>query len=98
MPAIVRKNIDNHHGHSGPGAPYHKTFYSTGSDNVFINNESAVRIGDKLVCGDIAKDGSSNVFINNIGVHRVNDATTGHGTWTPSYAETGSPNVFANWH
>ena len=48
------------------------------------------------MCGDIAKDGSSNVFINNIGVHRVNDATTGHGTWTPSYAETGSPNVFAN--
>ena len=96
MTAIVRKNVDNHHGHSGPGAPYHKTFYNTGSANVFINNESAVRIGDKLVCGDVAKDGSSNVFINNIGVHRVNDATTGHGTWTPSYAETGSPNVFAN--
>lgn len=96
MPEIVRKNVDNHHGHSGPGAPYHKTFYTTGSNNVFVNNESAVRVGDTLTCGDVAKDGSATVFINNKPVHRKGDATTGHGTWEPSYAETGSPTVFAN--
>lgn len=95
MTGIVRK-YDNHHGHSGPGAPYHKTFYNTGSSNVFINNQPVVRIGDSLVCGDQAMAGSSTVFVNNKGVHRINDATTGHGTWEPSYAETGSTNVFAN--
>jgi|688.fasta_scaffold601025_2 uncharacterized Zn-binding protein involved in type VI secretion len=96
MTGIVRKNVDNHNGHSGHPGPYHKTFYNTGSPNVFVNNESAVRVGDSLTCGDQAKDGSSNVFINNKPVHRQNDQTTGHGTWDPSFALTGSPNVFAN--
>lgn len=95
MPQVVRKNVDNHYGHSGPGAPYHKTFYNTGSDTVFVNNEPIVRIGDKLLCGDQATTGSSTVFANNIGVHRKDDQTSGHGTWEPSFAASGSPNVYS---
>lgn len=94
MPGIVRTNKDAHTGHSGK--PFHKTFYASGSANVFVNNEPVVRKGDSLACGDRANAVSPNVFANNIAVHRQGDATTGHGSWAPSVAATGSDNVFAN--
>ena len=96
MPGIVRTNADAHQGHSGgPREPYHKTYYASGSGNVFVNNQSAVRIGDRTACGDPATGGSSNVFVNDKAVHRIGDATGGHGGWRPNAASTGSSNVFA---
>lgn len=94
MPGIVRTNKDAHTGHSG--TPFHKTFYAAGSPNVFVNNEAVVRKGDSLACGDKALGVSPNVFVNNIKVHRQGDATTGHGSWAPCSAATGSSDVFAN--
>lgn len=96
MPGIVRTNKDTHTGHSGNRVPYHKTFYATGSPNVFANNEPVVRKGDSLGCGDRAIGSSSNVYVNNRLVHRKDDATSGHGNWVPCQAETGSTDVFAN--
>lgn len=97
MPAVVRRNADHHVGHSSnsPG-PFHKTYYAQGSPNVFVNHEPVIRKGDPLACGDKAQETSPNVFANNILVHRKGDLTTGHGSWPPVPAETGSPNVFAN--
>ena len=96
MPGIVRVNADSHQGHSGHRVPFHKTFYSTGSPNVFINNEKVVRVGDQCACGDHAVGSSSNVYVNGILVHRLGDATSGHGNWVPNAAATASSNVFAN--
>lgn len=97
MPGLVRINRDAHIGHDCPGGgPFHKTYYASGSANVFANNEKVVRLGDATVCGDRALVGSPNVFANNIAVHRRADATTGHGCWVPNQAETGSPNVYIN--
>jgi len=96
MTGLVRANIDTHNGHAGYRSPYHKTYYNTGSPNVFVNGEPAVREGDTLACGDRAAAGSPNIRINGKAAHRVLDPTTGHGTWEPSFAATGSPNVTAN--
>jgi uncharacterized Zn-binding protein involved in type VI secretion len=96
MPGIVRANADSHNGHSGYRVPFHKTYYASGSPNVFVNNESAIRKGDTTVCGDGASGASGTVFINNKPVHRAGDGTTGHGNWVPNAASTGSTNVFAN--
>ena len=97
MPGIVRTNVDSHQGHAGTSiAPYHKTYYASGSNNVFVNNQSAVRTGDRTACGDPAIGGSTTVFINNRAVHRIGDATGGHGEWRPNAADTGSSNVIAN--
>ena len=96
MPGIVRTNVDTHVGHSGYRSPYHKTYYASGSGNVYANNEQVVRKNDSLACGDKALGTSSNVYANNILVHRQGDATTGHGNWTPNSAATGSTNVFVN--
>ena len=97
MPAIVRKNADKHVGHASPTPnPFHQTSYTEGSSNVFVNGESAVRIGDKTGCTDPATGGSPNVFVNDIAVHRKGDSTGGHGSWVPNAAATGSDNVFAN--
>ena len=96
MTGIVRDNVDTHEGHDGPNAPYHKTYYNTGSPNVFANNEKVVRKGDKTLCGDAAVGASSNVFANGIALHRNGDATSGHGNWQPSKAISGSPYVFVN--
>jgi uncharacterized Zn-binding protein involved in type VI secretion len=94
MPGMVRTNADAHTGHRGK--PFHKTFYASGSPNVFVNNQSVVRKGDSLACGDRANSASPNVFANGIAIHRQADSTTGHGSWAPCNAETGSPNVLAN--
>jgi hypothetical protein len=96
MTGVVRTNADSHNGHAGYRVPYHKTSYASGSGNVFANNESVVRKGDSLACGDKAVGASSNVFANNIPVHRQGDPTSGHGNWVPNAAATGSANVFAN--
>jgi len=96
MPGIVR-NGDIHVGHASPTPnPFHQGSYTGGSPNVNVNLQPAMRIGDAISCGDAAAAGSSNVFINGIGVHRIGDATTGHGSWVPNTALTGSSNVFAN--
>ena len=97
MPGIVRTNVDAHQGHAGGRRePYHKTYYASGSDNVFVNNQSAVRTGDRTACGDPATGGSSTVFVNEKAVHRIGDATGGHGGWRPNAASTGSSDVIAN--
>ena len=97
MPGIVRSTVDKHVGHASPTPnPFHQTAYTGGSPNVFVNNNNAIRVGDKTSCGDPATVGSSNVFVNNIAVHRKGDATGGHGSWVANSALTGSGNVFAN--
>ena len=96
MPAIVRANADSPAGHAGYRVPYHKTYYTGGSGNVFANGESIILRGNTCLCGDTAVGASGNVFVNGIAVHRLGDATGGHGNWVPNSAATGSPNVFAN--
>ena len=96
MPGIVR-NGDASMGHASPTPnPIHIGTYNSGSDNVFVNGDKAIRIGDTLSCTDKAKVGSANVFINGKGVHRIDDETSGHGSWRPSIARTGSKNVIVN--
>ena len=97
MPGVVRTNLDKHVGHASPTPnPFHQTSYATGSMNVYVNGEKAVRIGDTTGCGDPATEGSPNVFVNGIKWHRLGDATGGHGSWVPNQAQSGSSNVFAN--
>jgi len=97
MPGIVRVSKDKHVGHASPTKnPFHQTPYAVGSPNVFVNSSKAVRVGDSTSCGDVAVNGSPNVFINGVAVHRKSDDTSGHASWTPSVAATGSTNVFAN--
>ena len=97
MPAVVRRFVDSHIGHSSPTPnPFHRTRYASGSNNVFANGFGVVRVGDRTSCGDPAVGGSPNVFVNGIRVHRRGDGTGGHGSWRPNAAATGSGNVFAN--
>jgi len=97
MPAVVRVGQDVHVGHASPTpSPFHQTSYATGSPDVFTNNSKTVRIGDTTSCGDPASAGSPDVFANNIPVHRLGDATSGHGSWVPNSAATGSGDVIAN--
>jgi hypothetical protein len=97
MPAVVRKNLDSHMGHaSATPNPFHKTKYVQGSTNVFVNSAGVVRIGDKTACTDPAAAGSPNVFVNGIALHRKGDRTSGHNSWVPNLAATGSSNVFCN--
>jgi len=96
MPAIVRANADAHSGHSGYRVPFHKTYYTGGSGNVFINGEPVILKGNKCLCGDPAVGASGSVFVNGVPVHRKGDATGGHGNWVPNSASTGSPNVYAD--
>jgi uncharacterized Zn-binding protein involved in type VI secretion len=95
MPGIVRVQLDQHIGHAKIKTPYHQTPYKTGSPNVYVNGQPAVRIGDLCACKDPAQEGSSSVFVNGIGVHREGDKTAGHDGWVPNKAATGSTNVFA---
>ena len=96
MTGIVR-NGDISMGHASPTPnPFHLGNYNSGSDDVFVNGKKAIRIGDTLSCTDKAKAGSTDVFINGIGVHRIDDATSGHGSWRPSIAQTGSEDVIVN--
>lgn len=97
MPEVVRVGSDSHVGHASPTPnPFHQTPYATGSDDVFVNDDKVVRVGDTTGCGDPAVGGSPNVFVNDIAVHRKGDATGGHGSWVPNAAASGSPDVIAN--
>ena len=97
MPGVVRSETDSHKGHASPTpSPFHQTNYTGGSSNVKVNGKSVIRIDDKTTCGDPASGGSGTVFVNNKGVHRKGDATSGHGSWVPNSAASGSGNVFAN--
>ena len=88
MPGIARKNTDVAGGVA-----------IEGSDNVFVNGNGAVRIGDKVASHGRSPhsptppmvQGSSNVFVNGIGVVRAGDsANCGH------KMASGSDNVFVN--
>ena len=97
MPGVVRTNKDTHVGHASPTPnPFHQTKYTSGSGDVYANDEKVVRIGDKTSCGDPASAGSGTVFANRIAVHRKGDATRGHGSWVPNSAASGSGDVFAD--
>lgn len=96
MPAIVRANADSHAGHAGFRVPFHKTYYTGGSGNVFVNGEPVILKGNTCLCGDPAVGTSPTVFVNGVAVHRIGDSTGGHGNWVPNYASSGSPNVFAD--
>ena len=96
MPGITRVGTDSHAGHASPTpSPFHKTSYSSGSPNVYVNGAKAVRIGDSTGCGDPATGGSGTVIINGQGVHRIGDGTGGHGSWVPNSSAGGSSNVIA---
>jgi len=98
MPAIVRKTIDTHSGHARlvPAAPFHRTNYVGGSDDVQVNGFGVITVGDKTACGDIAKEGSPTVFVNKKAVHSLGDATEGHDGWLGSFAATGSHDTFVD--
>ena len=97
MPKVVRVGSDSHVGHASPTPnPFHQTPYATGSDNVYVNDDKVVRVGDTTGCGDPAVGGSGDVYINGQKVHRKGDATGGHGSWVPNAAASGSPTVYAN--
>jgi uncharacterized Zn-binding protein involved in type VI secretion len=97
MPGAIRRIQDRHIGHASPSPnPFHSTNYATGSPNVMINNTGSVRVGDITFCTDGAAVGSPNVFVNGLKMHREGDATTGHGSWVPNQAATGSANVRCN--
>jgi uncharacterized Zn-binding protein involved in type VI secretion len=97
MPGIVRVGTDSHVGHASPTPnPFHKTSYASGSPNVFADGAAVVRKGDSTGCGDPAVGASPNVFANGIAVHRKGDATSGHGSWVPNAAATGSGDVIVN--
>lgn len=86
MPGSVRKDVDSAGG-----------TLIQGSDNVIINNHSAVRVGDQVNghgddkhASPTMATGSGSVFVNNISVCRAGDvATCGH-------AASGSDDVIIN--
>jgi uncharacterized Zn-binding protein involved in type VI secretion len=89
MPGAVRRTLDTAGGK-----------LIQGSENVIINNELAVRIGDRVEAhvpfvplhtpAPKMAEGSPNVIVNNIPLCRAGDkANCGH-------AATGSPNVIVN--
>ena len=97
MPAVVRKGLDKHIGHASPTPnPFHSTAYSNAAQSkVFADGALVVVAGGTTGCGDGASGKSSKVFAQGIGVHRVGDATTGHGSFVPNAAASGSRKVFA---
>lgn len=87
MPGIARKNIDTAGGVA-----------IEGSQNVFVNGEGVVRIGDKVASHGLPPhtptppmiEGSLNVFVNGIGVVRAGDKAN------CNHIITGSSNVSVN--
>ena len=87
MPGVARKTVDTAGGVA-----------IEGSENVFVNGESVVRIGDRVTSHGLSPhsptppmiEGSENVFVNGIGVVRAGDkANCNHNI-------TGSLNVSVN--
>lgn len=106
MPGIARKNgvdrVNTVHNVLGDDCNDAPIIIGTdeGSDNVFVNNVGAVRIGDAVEphqfpgCSVHAPPlitGSRTVFVNNRGVGRVGDTYAG-----TEQIITGSTNVFAD--
>ena len=87
MPGVARKNLDTAGG-----------IAIEGSQNVFANGESVVRIGDKVASHGLPPhsptppmvEGSTNVFANGIGIVRA-----GHRA-NCNHIITGSSNVSIN--
>lgn len=92
---LSRTGIDSHWGHASPTPnPFHKTKYiSPGQSKVFAHGGMAVVVGGSTACGDKAKTGSTKVLMQGKPAHRFGDATTGHGSWTPSASASGTPKV-----
>lgn len=97
MPGVVRKGKDKHVGHaSDSDNPFHSKPYSNaGQSKVYANGALVVVKGGSTGCGDKAKGASSKVFAQGKGVHRIGDGTSGHGSWKPNKAASGSGNVIA---
>lgn len=98
MPGVVRKGVDKHIGHASPtDNPFHQTPYSNAAQSkVFAEGNLVVVAGGSTGCGDGVSGKSSLVFAQGKGVHRIGDATTGHGSWKPNKAASGSSKVIAN--
>ena len=87
MPGVARKNLDSASG-----------IAIEGSENVFVNGESVVRIGDKVASHGLPPhsptppmiEGSTNVFANGIGIVRAGDKAN------CNHIITGSSNVSVN--
>jgi uncharacterized Zn-binding protein involved in type VI secretion len=94
---VVRDGLDRHYGHASPTPnPFHKTPYrSSLQDKVLVEGRKAIVKGDSTACGDGAVGASNKVFIKGIGVHRILDGTSGHGSWVPNAAQSGSAKVLA---
>jgi uncharacterized Zn-binding protein involved in type VI secretion len=88
MPGIVRSFVDLGMGKKGKSCK--PCPYNVGSQNVFVEGLSVLRVGDLLTCNGNALVGSPNVFVNGIPVHRRGDPTT------CGIAITSSNRVFAN--
>lgn len=96
MPQIIRKGVDPSKGHC-----YSPKACLNGSNDVFVNNLSVVRVGDNYnqehSCGDsshsmgIAITGSETVFANGKPIHRKGDSIA-----CGDKGNNGSPNVFCN--
>lgn len=97
MPKVVRVNVDSHIGHASPTPnPFHKTNYTNAAQGkVFAETHLVVVDGGSTACGDGVQGKSSKVFAEGKGVHRIGDGTTGHGSWVPNAAATGSSKVIA---
>jgi len=97
MPAVCRVGVDSHIGHASVTPnPFHASSYtSTPQTKVTVEGSLAVVVGGSTGCGDGAVGGSSKVNIQGSPVHRVGDGTSGHGSWLPNAAASGSPKVIA---
>jgi uncharacterized Zn-binding protein involved in type VI secretion len=99
MPACSRKNGVDRISTNHSCTPI--TVTNEGSNNVFVNNIGAVRLGDKEKSHTVRKGkhcplhalpltkASSTVFVNNRGMGRVGDR------YVSEVLISGSPNVFA---
>lgn len=97
MPQVVRASADRHIGHASPTPnPYHRTPYvASVNSKVYAEGDLVIVFGDGTACGDNVVGKSSKVFVGGFGVHRKGDATSGHGSWVPNAAATGSNKVWA---
>ena len=93
MAGVVRTG-DVHIGHASPTPnPFHQSSYISGQSKVFAEGSAVVRAGDSTGCGDGAVGCSTKVICVGSGVHRIGDATSGHGSWVPNAAASGSTKV-----
>lgn len=98
MPGVVRVDLDKHNGHASPTpSPFHRSAYKNANQSkVYAHGKLVVVKGGSTTCGDPADGASEKVFAMGIGVHRKTDATSGHGSFVPNAAATGSNKVYAD--